>query len=91
MNNQKLAVEVLKVTGWHPDIRKQVGYRGDNQFICDWRVVGAVMEKCLRIVIHRMGDGWTVTAINDRDEGTTVFNKSLPRAINEAGVEALKT
>ena len=61
----------------------------EESLLEDWSVAGALQEKCLRIVIHRVSDGWTVTAINDRDEGITVFNESLPRAIVEACVEAL--
>lgn len=51
MNDKELADAALKATGWHPEIRNQVGYRGDSQFVNDWRVAGALLEKmpCMAI------------------------------------------
>lgn len=58
-----------------------------ESFVHDWRVVGALMEKCAEIGAELHGKRWKVQAWNRKDGFGE--NKSLPRAIIEACVEAL--
>ncbi len=62
-----------------------------HDFVRDWRVVGALMEKCWSVEIDKIGCPWWVAA--ERAEKPQRFrkaeNESLPRAIIEACVEAL--
>ena len=72
-----------------------------KEFVRDWRVAGALMEKCADVraikYVDIEGDelvvaDWGVEAI--KGNGITsddVYNESLPRAICEACVEALET
>ena len=86
MNDQELADKALKAIGWHPEIRKQAGYRGDSQFVRHWDVAGAMMEKALAVSFMTLA---AVIAAAINMDGNAKSG-SLPRAINEAGVEALK-
>ena len=83
MNDQQLAGRIVAILGWHPDIRKQPGFRGDNQFVTDWRVAGAMLEKMSRaqLIVAFLGQPAPKYHYLDllRD----------PRAINEACCEAL--
>lgn len=59
-----------------------------TDFVRDWQVAGALMEKCDDVEIGSLsGDSWAVIC-NDQSS-TQAWNKSLPRAIIEACVEAL--
>ena len=61
----------------------------DKYLITDWRVAGALMEKCgngLAFVL--IVDEWEVTMECLTDVRT--YNESLPRAIIEACVKALQ-
>ena len=63
------------------------------QFVRDWRVAGALMEKCWSVEIDKIGCPWWVAA--ERPKKPQKFckakNESLPRAIIEACVEALSS
>jgi len=59
-------------------------------FVRDWRVAGALMEKLNTLSTQKTTDGWLVGFKEGWVwEKTTISNESLPRAIIEAGVEAL--
>jgi len=103
MNDEELANELV-AAGIGGVIEKSdwINEKGDytiggnsmdaKQFVYDWRVAGAVMEKCtnVRIMLAMNDKDWRVSAgIDKATEGCR--NESLPRAINEAGVEALKS
>lgn len=87
MNDQELADRIYALVGLCGFDALEAGK--NYEYVRDARVAMAMLNKCLRIVIHRLSDSWTVTAINDADEGRTAHNESLPRAINEACCEAL--
>ena len=58
-------------------------------FVRDWRVAGALMEKCLSveyITVSRTGE---YSAVARTGNTADAVNTSLPRAIIEACVEAL--
>lgn len=59
-------------------------------FVRDWRVAGALMEKCKCISCYHASDGYSVNA-GDPAVCTYISNvqESLPRAIIEACCEAL--
>ena len=60
----------------------------DHDFVRDWRVAGALMEKVGRIEIRQEHDGtWSVDILWAKVSCT--YNESLPRAIIEACCEAL--
>jgi hypothetical protein len=96
MNDQELAksIEALGIgrpteyitpqgdDGWWEELN-------DYDFVRDWRVAGALMEKWQQGDIHiEVGTkGGGRAAFGDYD---SVYNESLPRAICEACVEALK-
>jgi len=65
-----------------------------DKFVRDWRVAGALMEKCTDLHYDTMPGITTVIAWanngNDSSEEIEV-TESLPRAIIEACVEALET
>ena len=82
-NELELADRVVAILGWHPDIRKQPGYIGAEQFLNDWRVAGALMEQCLQ----KLGSiGFLALTLHGFHRAV---KESLPRAIIEACVEAL--
>ena len=68
------------------------------EFVRNWRVAGALMEKCYDkeidlsthtgIAAHN-GENWVGLTSNDKD-WTTSIGDSLPRAIIEATVEVLE-
>lgn len=63
-----------------------------NEFVRDWRVAGALMEKTKdHILIYESCDQWHVGWDLDQDGCPVceVHNEPLPRAIIEACVEAL--
>lgn len=60
----------------------------DKFFVRDWRVAGALMEKCNEVAAWQTDDGWKADALKPPIEGKAI-NESLPRAIIEACVESL--
>jgi hypothetical protein len=63
-----------------------------SEFVRDWRVAGALMEKCVDFDIFKDSRGlWdvTITKPSDRELFKNAENDSLPRSIIEACVEAL--
>ena len=106
MNDKELAdrIVALWVGDYHIDNMPDYLYSLDNtpfsaeQFVRDWRVAGALMEKCFCMTAthfserpHKAIAGWQATACMETGM-TSVVNgsDSLPRAINEACVEALE-
>ena len=64
-----------------------------SKFVRDWRVAGALMEKCKRIDARQPNDDgpWNVHVYNGPNKyGDSWKVESLPRAIIEACVEALE-
>ena len=63
-------------------------------FVRDWRVAGAMMEnEKIHLLYYSLGsgEGYKVKALNmESDKLVIIVNESLPRAITEACVEALK-
>ena len=98
MADKELADELLQVLGWHPDIRKQPGYRGDGQFVTDARVAIAILEKVadegflVSVYSAYTGEEYscTVDHIENVMRSYSASNASLSRAINEAGAETLR-
>lgn len=64
-------------------------YLGAEDFVRDWRVTGAMMEKCTEVswVQHKECDFTVAARLGTNSH--YVSGESLPRAINEACVEAL--
>ncbi len=61
-----------------------------NYFVRDWRVAGALMEKVDSTYPEKLiDDSWQVQASMDATPTEWITNESLPRAINEACVEAI--
>jgi hypothetical protein len=63
-----------------------------QEFVRDWRVAGALMEKCVDInVSYRHGDHiiWNAAVTSTQRGRAYGESESLPRAIIEACVEAL--
>ena len=66
-----------------------------DSFVRDWRVAGALMEKCQEIVCGNYNEFYARCNIYDQDGEKEyeypdrISNDSLPRAIIEACVEAL--
>ena len=64
-------------------------YQNASEFICDWRVAGAMMEKCHDVQILIMeGESYHVMAKYRRGKGVAL-NQNEPRAINKACADAL--
>ena len=61
-----------------------------SDFVRDWRVAGALMEKCDSTYPEKLIDGrWQVQASVDAMPTEWITTESLPRAIIEACCEAL--
>ena len=60
-----------------------------HRLVRDWRVAGALMEKCAFCSIVAHAGSWVVTAHNYRQVADDIGD-SLPRAIVEACVRALE-
>lgn len=61
-----------------------------SDFVNDSRVAVALMGKTGNAEIYHCGDGWVVNvSVPHSNRYPTATNDSLPRAINEACVEAL--
>ena len=108
MNDKKLAKKVLALgvgESWVPgtyELYDDNG-RGDHtgaflkyeaaEFVRDWRVAGALMEKVDAHFIEKLTEAmWAVRSDKPYGQGKTrnwYENESLPRAIVEACVEAL--
>ena len=98
MNNEELADRVVAL-GVGEVSRKRLPiiqyrfheYFSAYKFVREWRVAGALMEKCWSVEIDKRGCPWWVAA--ERPKKPQKFrkakNESLPRAIIEACVEAL--
>ena len=64
----------------------------ESKFVRDWRVAGALMERCLSLDYDQADEEHTVsvwTAASFTGPSATIGNESLPRAIIEACCEAL--
>jgi hypothetical protein len=86
-----VALGILDLLGW-----SRVGLL-DYEIVSDWRVVGALMERCGGIYAHNEPhiNGWwayveTDKAVRMPVTNGKVENDSLPRAICEACVAALE-
>ena len=90
MNDKELAdrIVALWVGDYHIDNMPDYLYSLDNtpfsaeQFVRDWRVAGAMMEK-----VCEDGETAWIDLVENR---LNPWQESLPRAINEACVEALE-
>ena len=96
MNKQELANKIVALGVGYAGIGEELGFFALNKemydnlsmcgmfpaeiFVCDWRVVGALLEKCL--------DAEIVLALI-MDEAMRNLGESLSLAITEACVEAL--
>ncbi len=60
-------------------------------FVRDWRVAGALMERCAAVDIDTIGNPWWVAALRHEkpEKWFKAKGESLPRAIVEAGIGAL--
>ena len=58
-------------------------------YVRDWRVAGALMEKCSGVNTVRRDGKWKSYAVKNFGVALTAGNDSMPRAIIEACVEAL--
>lgn len=100
MTNEELAAEVLRILGWHSNIRQQAGYRSDSQFVCHWSVAGAMLEKAIKDT-GLLPSQWFCPNTDEKlfgvmfedSNGRSVaqaLDSSLSRAINEVCVKVLK-
>ena len=64
-------------------------------FVRDWRVAGALMERCKTMEIDSIGNPWWFACNVEAGPQPNTYHKakgeSLPRTIIEACVEALET
>lgn len=106
MNDKELADKVVALGiarkwkegvtpgGYKIDGRSGSFWLDPHTFVRDWRVVGALMEKCEFLEIEQdfhMEEEtlyWAVRVLVNDD--FCASNESLPRAINEACVQALQ-
>ncbi len=74
------AVYWLDKESFHPD-----------KFVRDWRVCGALIEKCQKVYIEYIGEPEQTVYARAENNRTWEWpaGESLPRTINEACVEAL--
>ena len=105
MNDKELADAIVALRVGEPLTERHrngdvfVGYSIDrddvhvllaDEFVRDWRVAGAMMERCFELDTtrtHEFNPYWPVqSAMSEHQFG----GAPLPRAINEACVEALK-
>ena len=99
MNDKKLADRVYALLGRGTPTSHKCGHHSwhvytwgldATQYVRDWRVAGALMEKVDSIYPERLVDErWQVQASLDAMPTEWLTNESLPRAIIEACVEAL--
>ncbi len=99
MTDQELADKIVAVAiarrfdhddgavgyGFVPPMHTQIAWAEASDFVRDWRVTGAMMEKCKGVDLV---EDILPIAIYDKFNGTEGACP-LPRAINEACVEAL--
>jgi len=104
MNDKELADRVVAlgvgIRNSHPahgsQLKAAYTYSWDleaKDFVRDWRVSGALMERCLSLDYDQANSEHTVsvwTSASFTGPWATVCNESLPRAIIEACVEALQ-
>ena len=107
MNDKELADKVvalgigIRVDGeWYglrdrPDDSQPMGTKKPKKFVRDWRVVGALMEKCFEVQVcgSDVTNDWAAVAmcLPTGKHWSKVENDSLPRSIVETCVEALQT
>ncbi len=102
MNDKELADAVVALGVHRYRVAEHVGIydppmsreQTDEEFLSDWRVAGALMEKCNNVRWCRLTiDGFQALAEYGEPERinniASANNESLPRAIIEACVEAL--
>ena len=100
MNDRELADKVvaLELDGLHGRYAHKAGnrewftYARDmeaKEFVRDWRVAGALMEKCSGINTVRRDGQWKSYAVKNYGVASTASDDSMPRAIIEACCEAL--
>lgn len=104
MNDRELADKIVacgvgRIVGYDDRGQERVVlYRVDREvgtppdkFVRDWRVAGAMMEKCPAIDIDTIGSPWWVCALRHGkpEKWFKVTSESLPRALIEACAEAL--
>ena len=82
-DHKELADRIVELLDWSPEIRNQPGYVGDEQFVNDWRVAGAMMQliqnrRTFEAMLRPVMENWWKSK-----------TESLPLAINMATVEAL--
>lgn len=90
MNDKELADAVVAL-GVGQDIRFGLGEANVEKFVRDWRVAGALMEKCESVNIINAGNG-KFSALVHLDRGVEhqmAMSDSKARAITEACVQAL--
>ena len=63
-------------------------YFEEYDIVRDWRVAGALMEKCQNVA-YEAGPKYEVDAVSMTETYAQAWNESLPRAIIEACVETL--
>ena len=97
MNDKTLADAIVGCGVGQCQHRKWYGidHSGDTaeDFVRDWRVAGAMMEKMdgeLLIWPQKYSGRTDVWIVEPEKQDTDARNESLPRAINEACVGALK-
>ena len=94
MSDQELADKVVAlgvgnlIAVGNYQIGETTGLYAD-QFVRDWRVAGALMEKCLSVEFITVSRTREYSAVARTGKTADAINESLPRAINEACVEAL--
>ena len=73
-------------------VNKAFPYRMETEyFVRDWRVCGALIEKCQKIYIEYIGDPEQTVYARSRDNRTWdwLSGESVPRMVSEACVIAL--
>ncbi len=93
LSDKELAAEVYGLLKNEPSLATFWGAHSAHQTVRDFRVAGALMEKTVYLCVHldltEANNMWTVDCHNLNDYGH-VEDPSLPRAIIEACVSALK-
>lgn len=95
MNDKELANKLMLMGDPFPELASAIlsNQMSPYTFVRDWRVAGALMDRCDATFIERLnGTTWACRADHEYGDRSREWyeNESLPRAIIEACVEALE-
>ena len=102
MTDSELVIDLIKLgfvdskaMCWHARLDKKspvAVFTSVESLVCDWRVAGALIEKCQKVYIEYIGEPEQTVYARAEDNRTWEWpaGESLPRTIIEACCEALQ-